>query len=99
MAQAAERERAGCLHLKELMFQPVAPPTLKQQIATVLARTREPLLAKEVQERIVRYFDCDLATVDKVRDVLRSGSEFTQPARHRWALGRIGGAWAGTLVS
>ena len=89
MAEAAAREQAGVRGLKGLMLQPATPPTLKQQVATVLARTREPLLAREVHELIERHFDGPLPTADSVRAVLRTSPEFRQRGPYRWELGRI----------
>lgn len=92
MAQAEARQQAGARGHKEAMFDPATPRTDKQQVATVLARARQPLLAKEVQELIERHFDADdVPTIVEVRDTLTALAEFTQPERYRWQLGRIGG--------
>lgn len=90
MAEAMARQHVGERQLNEVMFQPAKSSTLKQQVATVLARTREPLLAREVQGRIeMQFIEQRTPFVAEVWAVLREGSEFTQPDRHRWQLGRL----------
>jgi hypothetical protein len=94
MADAAGREEAATQQLNGVMFEPAVPPTVKQQIATVLARTREPQLAQEIQVAIERHFGDDaLPTVTELREVLTSGPEFTTGERRRWQLGRLVGTW------
>jgi hypothetical protein len=95
MAEATAREQAGARGLKEVMFKPAAPPTGKQQVATVLARSREPLLATEIHELIERHFGGSAPASVEVRAILKTSPEFTQPERYRWQLGRIGGPWRG----
>jgi hypothetical protein len=68
--------------------------TVKQQVAIVLARQREPLLATEIQERMLRHFSAEqVPAVSEARAVLKDGSEFVQPERYRWQFGRRAGAW------
>lgn len=95
MEQAHEQERTAMLQLKELLCAASCPPTPKQQVATILARNREPLLAKEVQGLIEVYFEDNVPTVTEVRNILCNGSEFFQPERYRWQLGRQAGPWRG----
>lgn len=95
MEQAYEQERIATSQLKELLCPAAAPPTPKQQVATIMARKREPLLAKEIQELIEVYFKEEIPTIAEVRDILRDGSEFFQPERYRWQLGREAGPWRG----
>jgi len=60
----------------------------------VLARQPEPLLAKEIQEQLLRHFSAELVpTIREVRAVLSDGSEFIQPERYRWQFGRRVGPW------
>jgi hypothetical protein len=99
MAAAHERERESARALKELMFKPVPKPTSKQLVATVLARSREPILAREIQELIELHFEAEPPTAAEVRDILTSCSEFTQPERYRWQFGRLAGPWKGELAS
>lgn len=99
MEEAYAQERNATQSLKKVIFQPALPATSKQQVATVLARTREPLLAKEVQELIEVHYEDEVPTVTEVRAILTSGSEFAQPERYRWQLGRRSGPWRGHLPS
>ncbi len=96
LAQAYARQREGIAGLRELMFQPDGEPTPKQQIATVLARAPEPLLAADLHYELTRHFDL-VPTLDEMRSTLRTSPEFTNPARYRWALGRVSEAWQGEL--
>jgi len=71
-------------------------PTSKQQVAIVLARQPEPVLAKEIQAQLLRHFSEDLVpTISEVRAVLADGSEFIRPERYRWQFGRHAGTWRG----
>lgn len=99
MAEAAAREQAAVRKLKAVMVDPAMPPTVKQQVATVLARGREPMLANEIQELIERHVDGCAPTVIEVRAVLSASPEFVQSGRCRWQLGRTGGPWGGELDS
>lgn len=94
MDQASQREEAGARLLKEVMLEPAAPPTIKQQVATVLARATEPQLAQEVLDEMTEHFgEFPTPSVTQVRTVLRDGVEFTQVERYRWQLGRFAGPW------
>ena len=94
MAQAEAREQTAVRGLKEAMFQALEPPTVKQEVATVLARSHELLLAKEVQQRIAQHFaDACVPTLPAVRSVLRDSTEFRLVERYRWQLGRRAGPW------
>lgn len=55
-AQAATQERRGIQGIREVMLPSPAAPSLKQQVAIVLARQQEPLLAREVQEQLLMHF-------------------------------------------
>jgi hypothetical protein len=62
----------------------------------MLARDDGPLLAREVQERLLRFFPDDhVATLTEIRAALRDGPEFIQPDRYRWQFGRAAGPWRG----
>ena len=98
VVEATAREQDGVRGLKEMMFAPAAPPTAKQQVATVVARSQMPLVATEVHERIGRCFDRSV-TLHEVRAILKGSPEFTQPERYRWQLGQIRGPWRGVLSS
>jgi hypothetical protein len=93
---AATQEQRGLQGLRKVMLPAPVTPTPKQQVAIVLARQQQPLLAREIQERMLRYFPRDLVpTVGEVRTLLQEGSEFVQPERYRWQFGRKAGAWKG----
>jgi hypothetical protein len=54
------------------------------------------LLAKEVQERLLRHFPSErVPAVPEIRAALEDGPEFVQPERHRWQFGREAGPWQG----
>jgi hypothetical protein len=99
LSQAAAREQAGVHLLKRVRLEPAWPPTAKQQVASVLARQRQPLLATEIHESIQRHFEDCAPALAAVRAVIKASPEFTQPERYRWQLGRISGPWSGSLVS
>jgi hypothetical protein len=91
MNRADAREEEAIRELKGLMFQPTAP-TVKQQVATVLARSREPLLAKELHQTVEEVFISDaIPTLAEVRGTLKDSSEFVVVERYRWQLGGLAG--------
>jgi hypothetical protein len=69
----------------------IAAPTLQsleQQLAAVLARSNEPMLAREVREHLlVSTLEPNVPSVPTIRATLASSSLFTSPVRHRWQLG------------
>jgi hypothetical protein len=97
MERSAALEQHGIAGLREILLAALPEPDVKQQAAITLARHEEPLLAREVQQRLLRFFPDDrVAALTEIRTVLRDGSEFTQPDGHRWQFGR-GRAMARTL--
>jgi hypothetical protein len=96
MNGAAAQERRGLVGLREVMLPAPDEASPKQQVAIVVSREREPLLAREIQDRMLTHFPHDLVpTVDEVRTILKDGSEFVQPERYRWQFGRPAGPWRG----
>jgi hypothetical protein len=96
MERSAALEQHGIAGLREILLDALPEPDAKQQAAIMLARHDEPLLAKEVQQRLLRFFpDERVATVTEIRAALRDGPEFTQPDRYRWQFGRAAGPWRG----
>ena len=90
------QEQRGLVGLSEAMLPGPDLPTNKQQVAIVLARQREPLLAQEIQQKMLSCFPTELVpTVREVRAILAEGSEFVQPERYRWQFGRLAGPWRG----
>lgn len=88
-ADAEAQRWAGTAGLREAILPPPAEPTVKQMAAIVLARDLEPLLAREVQERIEWFLPPELVpTVNEVRAVLRDNPEFDGPRRYRFEFGR-----------
>ncbi|MEV7165730.1 hypothetical protein AB0N60_26820 [Streptomyces microflavus] len=86
---AAAQERRGIEGLRAAMLPAVPTPTVRQQIAVVLARQTKPLLATEVHGLIYDYFPDEVAVgVQDVRTLLEEGSEFVRVQRYRWQLGR-----------
>ncbi|MFD9431456.1 hypothetical protein [Streptomyces sp. NPDC060002] len=86
---ATAQERQGVEKLREVILAAPSRPTIRQQVAIVLARQAEPLLAAEVHELIDAHFpDEPAADLQAVRIVLEEGSEFVRVQRYRWQLGR-----------
>ena len=56
MERSAALEQRGIAGLREILLAALPDPDVKQQAAVVLARQGEPLLAREVQERLLRHF-------------------------------------------
>lgn len=90
---ANAQEQQGLQELREVILAAPAEPSIKQQIAMMLARQRGPLLAREVQDLVQEYFPGDVVTVAEVRAVLREGTEFVPFERYRWQFGREAGPW------
>jgi hypothetical protein len=91
---AVVQEQRGLRGLREVMLPTPTQPSVKQQAAIILARQREPLLAREVQEHMLAHFRSELVpTVAEVRSALKDNSEFVQPERYRWQFGRTAGPW------
>lgn len=94
MKRSAALEQHGIAGLRDILLAPLPEPDVKQQTAIVLARNGEPLLAREVQQRLLRIFpDDQVPMVTEIRAALRNAPEFTQPERYRWQLGRETGPW------
>jgi hypothetical protein len=91
---AAVQEQRGLRGLREVMLSAPTQPSVKQQAAIILARQREPLLAREVQEHMLEHFAREvIPTVGEIRTTLKDSPEFVQPERYRWQLGRAAGPW------
>jgi predicted nucleic acid-binding protein len=94
MAEGFAQEVNGSAGVREAILASPEAPSVKQQVAIVLARQPEPLLAKEIQQRIERLFPVDFVpTVSEVRAVLKNGSEFVAYQRYRWQFGREAAPW------
>ncbi len=94
--KAAAQERRGLQGIREVMLPSPAAPPVKQQAAIVLARQREPLLAREVQERMLAHFPAEIVpAVTEIRTVLKDSPEFISYERSRWQFGREGAPWRG----
>lgn len=65
---------------------------VKQKISIILARANSPLLAREIRVKIIIQFGEDeVPTLNEVREILVSGSEFIKVGPHRWQFGRFVG--------
>lgn len=96
MERSAALEQHGIAGLREILLAALPEPDVKQQAAIVLARSDEPLLAREVQQRALRLFPGDrVPAVTELRTALRDGPEFVQPERYRWQFCREAGPWRG----
>lgn len=98
MAEAAASEKRASAGLKEVMLKPSSCPTVKQQVATVLARSPDALLATEIQARIASNFDAVAPTAAEVRAILNTAPEFARLEPHRWQFGRASAAWRQALT-
>ncbi|MYU10658.1 hypothetical protein GTZ78_08110 [Streptomyces sp. SID8361] len=86
---ATAQERRGVEKLREVILAAPSRPTIRQQVAIILARQTEPLLAAEVHQLIYAHFPNEPAVdLQAVRAVLEEGSEFVRVQRYRWQLGR-----------
>lgn len=103
MERSVALEQRGVAGLREVLLAALPEPDVKQQAAIVLARQGEPLLAREVQERLLSHFPSErVPTVTEIRAAVKNCPEFVQPERYRWQFGRETGPWrgaTGTLLS
>jgi hypothetical protein len=94
-------KRDGLAGINTIIYS--SPPedlSVRQQVAIVLARSPEPLLAAEVHDRIADHFSDDLLPSRRdVRTALTNGSEFVIVDRYRWQLGREAGPWREPMIS
>jgi predicted nucleic acid-binding protein len=98
--EAADLSQRGLAGLREVLLSAPTAPNVKQQTAIILARQREPLLAREVQAHMLNHFASELVpTVSEVRTVLSGSPEFVQPERYRWQFGRMVGPQKLSLCS
>jgi hypothetical protein len=98
LEEAHAQEQQGLSGLQPVLLPALEAPSTKQQVAIVLSRQQEPLLAREVQELIAARFTAELVpTATEVRAALRDGSEFYQPERYRWQFGREARPWRGSM--
>jgi hypothetical protein len=82
--------------LQGLVLPPTNEPSVKQQVAMMLVRSSEPLLAREIQDLIEQYFPADtVPAVTEVRAVLKEDPEFVSRQRYRWEFGRYAAPWRG----
>jgi hypothetical protein len=97
LAEQSQLKRAGMAGISGAIFSPpLDEPTARQQVALVLARSPDALLAREVHELIAASFAARLVpSLPEIRTVLEEGSEFVRIERYRWQLGREAGAWRG----
>jgi hypothetical protein len=93
-ARLEDQQQLAIAELEPVIFTPMAPPTAKQMVATVLARASEPLLAADVHDELSRRFPSSgkIPTLAEVRTILAAEPEFMQPVRYRWQLGGVGRA-------
>jgi hypothetical protein len=92
MEAASAQEQRGLQGLREVILPAIQVPTIKQQVAIVLARQDEPVLAREVQALVRGSFQSlEVPTLAEVRGVLADSPEFVQPERYRWQIGRLAG--------
>ena len=89
------QQARGLADLRQVILPAPAAPPASQQVAITLARAREPLLAREMQDRMPGLSPGrPVPAVSEIRTVLTGSSEFTRPERYRWAFGReTAGPW------
>lgn len=94
LAEQSRLKLAGLAGIGTVIFSPTEEPTARQQVAIVLARSPELLLASDVHALMVDTFPDDPApSLREVRTLLTEGSEFVRVGRYRWQLGREAGPW------
>jgi hypothetical protein len=94
MERATVQEQRGIARLREVLLAALPEPDVKHQAAIVLVHHNEPMLAREVQQRLRLLFPDDrVRAVAEVRAALTESSEFVQPVRYRWHFGREAGRW------
>ena len=91
---AMAQEQRGLAGLREVILPPPEAPTARQQVAIILARQREPLLAQQIQDLISEHFAAEtVPTSVEIRGVLGDGPEFAEVGRYRWQFGRLTSPW------
>ena len=80
MERSAPLEQHGIAGLREILLAALPEPDVKQQATIMLARIDEPLLAREVQQRLLRYFPAT-GSPQSQRYGPRSGWFRVHPAR------------------
>ncbi|MGH3304723.1 MAG: hypothetical protein ACRDOK_24250, partial [Streptosporangiaceae bacterium] len=90
---AVAQEQRGLAGLGEVILPATATPTLRQQVAIMLARQPEPVLPLDIQHLIAAHFPAAAPTLREIRGVLGHGSEFVRPERDRWQFGRLTAPW------
>lgn len=97
MSEARIQQQSGIEGLREVILPAPIEPSVKQQVAIVLARQSDPLLASEIRDIIQQHFCGNAApSVTEIRTVLRGNPEFEPYQRYRWTLGRYLAAPSGT---
>lgn len=81
LAGAAAIERRGLDELRKAVLPAPTQATIRQQVATCLARQAEPLLAAEIHDLVIRHLPKQsIVSIQDVRVVLQGGSEFVRAA-------------------
>jgi hypothetical protein len=97
LEEARNQEAAGATALRQVLMPGPVEPSLKQRVASVLARQDEPLLAHEIGALVEAGFPRHVVpTVAAVRAELQAGTEFVQ-CGHRWEFGRRMQPMVGTV--
>jgi hypothetical protein len=88
VSEAQVQKQCGIEGLRDVILAVPSELSVKQQVAIILARQTEPLLAKEIHEQIELHFPPErIPTVTEVRTILRSNPEFVVYRRYRWSFG------------
>jgi hypothetical protein len=96
LADQSRLKLAGLAGIGPIIFPAAEEPTARQQVAVVLARSPEPLLATEVHDLVIAsFYDDRVPSLREVRTILTEGSEVVRVERYRWQLGREVGPWRG----
>jgi predicted nucleic acid-binding protein len=89
MNEARIQQQSGIKGLRGVVLPAPSEPSVKQQVAIMLARHSEPLLATEIRDLVQQHFFANgVPSVTEIRTVLRSNPEFEPYRRYRWKLGR-----------
>lgn len=99
LEQVITAQEAALSQLQEHLYRPTGPRTLTQQVASVLAHSRRPITAEEVQDRVDgAALPSGQPSLDEVLEVLQARSEFIaiiDGPDTLWQLGAISRPWPG----
>jgi hypothetical protein len=73
--------------LREVALARLPSATAEARVASMLARSKDPLLTREIASRMEYEAPGEALTEREVRDILQSSPEFVRNGRYRWQVG------------